>query len=76
MSNENPNSVPIEAVLEASKEMLQKQLYAIFTVPTNGLGPIFTVIEEHLKFQVELEKESTMYAAGPMWTDAGRATAW
>lgn len=69
MSNENPISVPIEAVLEASKEMLQQQLYAIFTEPTDGLGPVFAVIEEHLKFQVALEKDGTMYAAGPLWTD-------
>jgi uncharacterized protein YciI len=70
MSGEqNPKSVPAAAVLEASKEMLQKQLYAIFTTPVDGLGPVFATIEEHLKFQVELEREGVMFAAGPMWTD-------
>jgi uncharacterized protein YciI len=26
-------------------------------------------LKEHLAFQVELEKEGTMFAAGPNWTD-------
>ena len=70
MSEEdNPASVPAAGVLEASKGMLQKQLYAIFTTPVNGLGPVFANIEEHLKFQVELERQGIMFAAGPLWTD-------
>lgn len=71
MTEDNPKTVPAAAVLEASKEMLQLQLFAIFTTPTNGLGPVFAVIEEHLKFQVQLEKDGILYAAGPMWTDDG-----
>jgi uncharacterized protein YciI len=66
---ENPKSVPAAGVLEASKEMLQKQLYAIFTRPVDGWAPVFANIEEHLKFQVGLEREGVMFAAGPMWTD-------
>jgi len=66
---DNPKSVPAAGVKEASKAMLQKQLYAVFTTPTDGLGPVFANIEEHLKFQVELERRGIMFAAGPMWTD-------
>lgn len=66
---ENPKSVPAGAVLEASKGMLQKQLFAIFTTPTDGLGPVFANIENHLAFQVQLEQDGIMYAAGPLWTD-------
>lgn len=66
---DNPKSVPAAAVKDASSAMLQKQLYAIFTTPTDGLGPVFANIEDHLKFQVELEREGIMYAAGPLWTD-------
>ena len=66
---ENPKSVPAGAVLEASAAMLQKQLYAIFTKPTDGLGAVFAHIDDHLAFQVQLEAEGIMYAAGPMWTD-------
>lgn len=70
---ENPKSVPAAAVLEASKGMLQKQLFAIFTTPTDGLAPVFAHIEEHLKFQVQIEQEGIMYAAGPLWTDDGES---
>ncbi|MBP0481801.1 YciI family protein [Sagittula salina] len=68
-SGAGPKSVPREAVLEASKGMLQRQLYAIFTTPVDGLGPVFAVIEEHLQYQVGLEAEGILHAAGPMWTD-------
>lgn len=70
MSEEdNPRSVPAAAILEASGAMLQKQLYAIFTEPTDGLGAVFANIEAHLEFQVSLENDGIMFAAGPMWTD-------
>ena len=69
MSEENPKAVPVPAVLEASKGMLQKQLFAIFTVPTDGLGAVFANIEEHLAFQVSLDRDGILYAAGPLWTD-------
>lgn len=69
----NPKSVPVAAVLEASRAMLQKQLFAIFTRPVDGLGPIFAIMEEHLQFQVSLEKEGILFAAGPMWTDDGES---
>lgn len=66
---DNPKSVPAADVKAASKAMLQKQLYAVFTTPTNGLGPVFANIEDHLEFQVELERKGIMFAAGPMWTE-------
>lgn len=69
MGESNPKAVPVAAVLDASKEMLQRQMYAIFTIPVDGLGPVFAVIEEHLQYQVELERQGILYAAGPMWTD-------
>jgi uncharacterized protein YciI len=69
MNDDNPASVPAGTVLEASRGMLQKQLYAIFTTPVNGLGPVFAILDAHLDFQVSLEAEGILYAAGPMWTD-------
>lgn len=72
MSNaEHIPSVPVGAVMDASKAMLQNQLFAIFTRPVNGLGPILANMDEHLKFQIGLEKEGIMFAAGPMWSDDG-----
>ncbi|MEM8630053.1 MAG: YciI family protein [Pseudomonadota bacterium] len=56
-------------ILEASKGMLQKQLYVVFTSPTNGMGPVMENIEEHLKFQVDLEQRGIMLGAGPFWAD-------
>lgn len=70
MSQEpGPQSVPVADVMAASKAMLQKQLYAIFTTPTAGMDPVFANLEEHLAFQVQLEKDGVMFAAGPMWSD-------
>lgn len=70
MSDEdNPKAVPAAAVREASSAMLQKQLYAIFTTPTDGLGAVFGNLDAHLAYQMQLEKDGIMFAAGPMWTD-------
>ncbi|MEM8811789.1 MAG: YciI family protein [Pseudomonadota bacterium] len=56
-------------ILKASAGMLQKQLFVVFTTPTNGLGPVMENIEDHLKFQVELEQKGIMFGAGPFWAD-------
>lgn len=66
---DNPTSVPAAAVREASGAMLQKQLYAIFTTPTDGLGAVFANLDDHLAFQMQLEQDGIMFAAGPLWTD-------
>ena len=56
-------------VLAASEGMLQKQLYAVFTTPTNGMGPVMENLEPHLEFQVKLERDGIMFGAGPFWAD-------
>ncbi|MEM9196543.1 MAG: YciI family protein [Pseudomonadota bacterium] len=56
-------------ILKASAGMLQKQLYAVFTTPTNGLGPVMANIEAHLEFQVGLEQRGIMLGAGPFWNE-------
>ena len=61
--------IKVEEILNASRGMLQKQLYVVFTTPANGLGPVMANIEAHLKFQVELEQKGIMFGAGPFWTD-------
>lgn len=65
-----PNGIPVPDLMEASKGTLQKQLYVIFTTPTNGMGPVMENLEKHLAFQVALERDGIMFAAGPMWNDA------
>lgn len=68
-ANTQLNEVPASDVRAASSQMLQKQLYAIFTSPTGGLENVFAQMEEHLRFQVSLEREGIMFAAGPLWSD-------
>jgi uncharacterized protein YciI len=62
----------VKDVMQASRAMLQKQLYAIFTVPAGGIEPILAQLEAHLAFQIQLERDGIMYAAGPMWSDDER----
>lgn len=64
-----PRALPKDDVLQASAAMLQKQLYIIFTTPTGDLGPVLENLDKHLAFQVDLEREGTMFAAGPLWND-------
>ena len=56
-------------VLNASRGMLQKQLYVVFTKPEKGMGAVMEALEEHLKFQVSLEERGIMFGAGPFWDD-------
>lgn len=71
MENDAPVliEVPTSGVRAAYSQMLQKQLYALFTSLTNGPEPAFARLEERLAFQVELEREGTMFAADHRWTD-------
>ena len=64
-----PPTITKDDILEASKGMLQKQLYVVFTSPANGMGPVMENLEEHLHFQVKLEQDGIMLGAGPFWDD-------
>ena len=63
--------VKAEEIIALSKKegFLAKQLYVVFTTPTNGIEPVMRSVKEHLEFQVALEKQGIMFAAGPNWTD-------
>ena len=67
--SETAVSTPEIIGISKREGFLAKQLYVIFTKPTNGIKPVMDNLKEHLAFQVELEKEGTMFAAGPNWTD-------
>ncbi len=56
-------------ILEASRTMLQWQVYVIHTTPTNGLGPVMEHIGPHLEYQQRMEQEGVYIAAGPHWED-------
>ena len=64
-----PPTITKDNILEASKGMLQKQLYVVFTTPVDGMGPVMENLEEHLQFQVKLEQDGIMLGAGPFWAD-------
>jgi uncharacterized protein len=55
--------------LSKARGYLAKQLYVIFTTPTNGLGPVMENLERHLDYQESLTQRGIMFAAGPHWTD-------
>ena len=67
-------SVPAAAIVDEcrSRGYLAKQLYAIFTSPTNGIDPVMRNLPAHLEYQEYLEREGIMFAAGPHWTDDER----
>jgi uncharacterized protein len=56
-------------VTEMSRQhgVLAKQLYVIFTTPTGGIEPILANMKDHLAFQMDLERQGIMFAAGPNW---------
>jgi len=50
--------------------VLGMQLYVVLTTPTDGLEPVLEHMQEHLAYQVQLEKSGIMFAAGPFADDA------
>jgi uncharacterized protein YciI len=56
-------------ILAKTPMMLQKQLYIVQTKPTAGMGPVMENIGPHLEFQIKLEQDGIMFAAGPLWAD-------
>lgn len=64
-------SVPAQDIIDecTARGYLAKQLYVVFTRPSNGIRPIMELLASHLAFQEELERTGVMFAAGPNWTD-------
>ena len=56
-------------ILEKTPQMLQKQMYIVHTRPVDGLGPVMENLDPHLEFQIKLEQDGIMFAAGPLWAD-------
>ncbi len=56
-------------IMAKTQQMLQKHLYIVHTKPVNGLGPVMENLKEHLDFQIRIEQEGIMFAAGPLWAD-------
>ncbi|MGH8676027.1 MAG: YciI family protein [Burkholderiales bacterium] len=65
----NDTKIPKSVPLDATKGMLQKQLYVYFTKPVAGLQPVLANLDAHLEFQKDLERRGVMFGAGPFWTE-------
>ncbi|ODU06438.1 MAG: hypothetical protein ABS81_04330 [Pseudonocardia sp. SCN 72-86] len=50
-------------------DLLAKQLFVVFSEPTNGLGPVLENLDPHVAHQTELERNGVMFAAGPFASD-------
>ena len=49
-----------------TSDMLQKDLYVIFTKAVAPREKVMELLPKHLERQVELEKQGILFAAGPM----------
>jgi uncharacterized protein YciI len=50
-------------------DLLAMQLFLVQSIPTGGLGPVMDNLGPHVAYQVQLEKEGIMFAAGPLADD-------
>jgi uncharacterized protein len=53
------------------KGFLAKSLYVVTTRPSGDMAAVMENIEEHLKYQVALEKRGILFAAGPTFSRDG-----
>jgi uncharacterized protein len=53
------------------KGFLAKSLYVVTTQPSGDMGAVMENIEEHLKYQVALERRGILFAAGPTFSRDG-----
>jgi len=51
------------------KGLLAKKLYVVLTKHTGGMEAVKENLQEHLKYQLELEASGAMFAAGPFADD-------
>jgi hypothetical protein len=55
----------------SSLMMMTKELYVVFSEPTNGLTPIMENMDDHLAYQTRLHNDGVMFAAGPLASEDG-----
>ena len=54
-----------EQVQEMHGKMLHKQLYIIFSEPTEKTGDRRKIFPKHIEYQLKIEKAGILFAAGP-----------
>jgi uncharacterized protein YciI len=53
-------------------DLLAMQLFLVQSTPAAGLGPVMDNLGPHVAYQVQLEKDGIMFAAGPLADDDAR----
>jgi hypothetical protein len=56
----------VEFCRQQNLDIMTKELYAVFSDPVDGLGPVLENVEAHLAYQIKLQNEGIMFAAGPL----------
>ena len=68
-----PERMTTEWIIEQGRErgFWAQRLFAIFTTPVDGYLPVAATSEDHLVYQLAIEAEGKLFAAGPLCTDDG-----
>ena len=61
----------IELCRRQDLNLMTKELYIVFSDPTNGLGPVLENLDDHLAYQIRLQNDGVMFAAGPLAGEGG-----
>lgn len=71
----NMQQLEAKAIVDLCRDkgFLTKPLYVVHTTAVAGLDSVMPRLEEHLAYQVELERRGIMFAAGPVFSDDGSA---
>ena len=59
-------------VEEMHAKMLHKQLYIIFSEPTDKTGDRRKIFPKHIEYQLKIEKAGILFAAGPFVDGKGK----
>lgn len=57
---------------ELHSKMLHKRLYIVFSEPTEKTGDRSKIFPAHIEYQLKIEREGTLFAAGPFVDAKGR----
>jgi uncharacterized protein len=52
-----------------SEQMLQKILYVVLTTPVRPMSELATLLPQHLRYMIDLEKRGILFASGPFLAD-------
>ncbi len=61
-------------IMAAHDKMLHKRLYVIFSDPTGKGGDRHKVFPKHIAYQLKIEKQGILFAAGPFVDGKGKST--